>query len=230
MYGRRPRCKGKESGVSANRSGEQRRVTLVYLKPVRLDRSSPARDFIDDKLGKVFRRSALERDTCNPELMQAPFNRRGINCLARCIVELLDDLQGGAFRKEKCVPRYDVEIGEPLLLSGWQIRYERRAITRQRRNSLHLLSHGQGARTSHIKARGTQLKVEIAFRFWMSDLPQIYWASIGREIFVRKGERPQSKDASGRMPFFQSSIKENQRKSPCQTCCANQDWAALQRH
>jgi hypothetical protein len=43
---------------------------------------------------------------------------------------------------------------------------------------------------------GTQLKVEIAFRFWMSDLPQIYWASIGREISVRKGERPQSKQVN----------------------------------
>src|SRR5262249_37855831 len=68
------------------------RATLIYLKAVRLDWSRPARDFIDDKLGEVFWRSALALDPCDPELMQAAFNRWSIKCLARCIVELLDDL------------------------------------------------------------------------------------------------------------------------------------------
>src|SRR5215510_505428 len=68
------------------------RATLIYLKAVRLDWSRPARDFIDDKLGEVIWRSALALDPCDPELMQAAFNRWSIKCLARCIVELLDDL------------------------------------------------------------------------------------------------------------------------------------------
>src|SRR5262245_14528316 len=71
---------------------EWQRAVLIHLKPVRLDWSRPARDFIDDKLGEVFWRSALALDLCDPELMQAAFNRWSIKCLARCIVELLDDL------------------------------------------------------------------------------------------------------------------------------------------
>src|ERR1700730_5110089 len=71
-------------------AGERR--ALIHLKPVRLDWSRPSHDFIDYKLGEVFRRSALERNDCDPELMEAAFNRRSINCLARCVVELLDDL------------------------------------------------------------------------------------------------------------------------------------------
>jgi hypothetical protein len=46
-------------------------AALIRLKPVRLDWPRPAHDFIDNKLCKVFRRSALRRNTRNPEFMQA---------------------------------------------------------------------------------------------------------------------------------------------------------------
>src|SRR5262249_757220 len=131
---------------------QHQKPTLIHLKPVCLDWSRPARDFIDDKLCKVFRRSALGRNTRNPEFMQALLNRWRVDGLARCIVELLDDRCGRSCRKEKCVPGHDVEVGKSLLVRGCQIRHERRSITRQRRNRLYLLSHDQGTRTADIEA------------------------------------------------------------------------------
>src|SRR6516162_2852530 len=45
------------------------RKPLIHLKPVRLNWACPSCDFIDDKLGEVFRRSALERDARDTELV-----------------------------------------------------------------------------------------------------------------------------------------------------------------
>jgi hypothetical protein len=49
-------------------------------------------------------------------------------------LSFLTTSKGAPFGRKKCVPRYDVEIGEPILVGGCQIRQERRAITRQHRN------------------------------------------------------------------------------------------------
>ena len=45
------------------------RKPSIHLKSVRLNWACPSCDFIDDKLGEVFRRSALERDARDTELV-----------------------------------------------------------------------------------------------------------------------------------------------------------------
>src|SRR5207302_3174607 len=51
---------------------------LIHLQPVRLDRSFPPCDLIDNELAEVFRRPALTRNRRNPELMQAGLNRGSV--------------------------------------------------------------------------------------------------------------------------------------------------------
>src|SRR5215831_14669477 len=88
----------------------QKGEPLIHLKSVRLNWACPSCDFIDDKLGEVFRRSALERDARDTELVHPALNCRRVHSLARCVVELLDNLFGRAFRKKKGVPSHDVEV------------------------------------------------------------------------------------------------------------------------
>jgi hypothetical protein len=89
----------------------QEGARLVHLESVRLNWACPSCDFIDDKLGEVVRRSALKRDVRNTELVHSVLNRWRVHCLARCVVKLLDNLCGCAFRKKKSVPGHDVEVG-----------------------------------------------------------------------------------------------------------------------
>ena len=86
--------------------------------------------------------------------MQALFNRWSVNCLARGIVELLDDRCGRAFRKEKCVLGHDVEVGKSLLVRGCQIRHERRAINHPCEDQGQRLKGSRALRRQGAKSAG----------------------------------------------------------------------------
>jgi hypothetical protein len=73
---------------------ELRRTALIHLKPVCLDWSRPARDFIHDKLREVFRRPALGRDVRNADVVHSALNCRVSIAWFVCVVELFDATEG----------------------------------------------------------------------------------------------------------------------------------------
>ena len=106
----------------------------------RPDRGGPLLGFARHEFLQVIRRPAVGRDNRHADLLQ-PFLYRGcVHGRNRRIVELLDHRRGRALGQEEAAPEIRIEIDEALFVRAWEIRQDRRAITRQDRNRLHRLA------------------------------------------------------------------------------------------
>src|SRR3954447_17721138 len=72
----------------------------IDLQPARFDRAFPARHFVGDEFGKVFRRSAVGRDTGYTDLQHPAFDHRVFHRRMGDVVELVDDRLRRTLRQE----------------------------------------------------------------------------------------------------------------------------------
>ena len=94
----------------------------LQLNAARLDRCLPFLDLGGEKLREIFRRAAFRRNHIAPDLFETLLDGRHVERRHRGAVELLDDRGRRAGGQKECIPARDVEVGQPLLIRGRQIR------------------------------------------------------------------------------------------------------------
>src|SRR5262245_25582361 len=138
VYGRTLRLDAARSRVRTPGAVSQSRTDgrSIDRRTAGLDGSRPFGDLAGQQPGEIIRAAAHRLDDRGAQAFQPPAHPRRVQRLAQSRAEAAHDRLGRAGGKEQGVPTARIEIGEPLLLRGRDLRQDLHSPRRQVRNRL----------------------------------------------------------------------------------------------